>query len=82
MLEKVAKDAWEYGRKFLLQGKVADHIPELEKANPVHFGLCIKTEEQKKHKIKSFNATYTVDCFTTMNKKLPSTMGQLSKERK
>ena len=33
---------------------------ELEKANPVHFGLCIKTEEQKKHKIKSFNATYTV----------------------
>jgi len=60
MLEKVAKDAWEYGRKFLLQGKVADHIPELGKANPVHFGLCIKTEEQKKHKIKSFNATYTV----------------------
>ena len=60
MLEEVAKDAWEYGRKFLLQGKVADHIPELEKANPVHFGLCIKTEEQKKHKIKSFNATYTV----------------------
>ena len=37
MLEKVAKDAWEYGRKFLLQGKVADHIPELEKANPVQF---------------------------------------------
>ena len=25
MLEKVAKDAWEYGRKFLLQGKVADY---------------------------------------------------------
>lgn len=45
MLEKVAKDAWEYGRKFLLQGKVADHIPELGKANPVHFGLCIKTED-------------------------------------
>ena len=60
MLEEVAKDAWEYGRKFLLQGKVADYIPELGKANPVHFGLCIKPEEQKKHKIKSFNATYTV----------------------
>ena len=41
MLEEVAKDAWEYGRKFLLQGKVADYIPELGKANPVHFGLCI-----------------------------------------
>lgn len=45
MLEEVAKDAWEYGRKFLLQGKVADYIPELGKANPVHFGLCIKTED-------------------------------------
>ena len=45
MLEEVAKDAWEYGRKFLLQGKVADYIPELGKANPVHFGLSIKTEE-------------------------------------
>ena len=39
MLEEVARDAWEYGRKFLLQGKVADYIPELGKANPVHFGL-------------------------------------------
>ena len=45
MLEEVAKDAWEYGRKFLLQGKVADYIPELGKSNPVHFGLCIKTED-------------------------------------
>ena len=25
--------------------KVADYIPELGKANPVHFGLCIKTED-------------------------------------
>ena len=33
------------GEKFLLQGKVADYIPELGKANPVHFGLCIKTED-------------------------------------
>ena len=60
MLEKVAKDAWEYGRKFLLQGKVADYIPELGKANPVHFGLCSKTVVRKKRNIKSFNATYAV----------------------
>ena len=36
MLEEVAQDAWEYGRKFLLQGKVADHIPELEKRSEEH----------------------------------------------
>lgn len=43
MLQTTAKAAWEYGRQFLLQGKVADYIPELGKANPVYLGLCIKT---------------------------------------
>ena len=45
MLQKTAKAAWEYGRQFLLQGKVADYIPELSKANPVYLGLCIKTPD-------------------------------------
>ena len=45
MLEESAKAAWEHGRKFLLQGKVADYIPELSKANPVYLGLCIKTTD-------------------------------------
>lgn len=56
MLEEVAKDAWEYGRKFLLQGKVADYIPELGKANPVHFGLCIKTEDGRHIEFAILNA--------------------------
>ena len=43
MLQKTAKAAWEYGRQFLLQGRVADYIPELAKANPVYLGLCVKT---------------------------------------
>lgn len=43
MLQQTAKEAWEYGRGFLLQGKVADYIPQLGKANPSHFGLCIRT---------------------------------------
>lgn len=47
MLQETAKAAWEYGRQFLLQGKVADYIPELGKANPVHLGLCIKTTDGK-----------------------------------
>ncbi len=45
MLQETAKAAWEHGRQFLMQGKVADYIPELGKANPVYFGLCIKTPD-------------------------------------
>ena len=45
MLEETARSAWEYGREFLLQGKVADYIPELGKANPVYLGLCIMTPD-------------------------------------
>jgi glutaminase len=45
MLQETAKAAWEYGRQYLMQGKVADYIPELGKANPVYFGLCIKTPD-------------------------------------
>lgn len=51
MLEKVAKDAWEYGRKFLLQGKVADHIPELEKANPVLLDYALKQKSKRNIKL-------------------------------
>ncbi|MBE6910405.1 MAG: glutaminase A [Ruminococcaceae bacterium] len=45
MLQDTAKAAWEHGRQYLMQGKVADYIPELGKANPVFFGLCIKTPD-------------------------------------
>lgn len=45
MLQETAKAAWEHGRHFLLQGKVADYIPELSKANPVYLGLCIMTTD-------------------------------------
>lgn len=37
------KKTTRYGRQFLMQGKVADYIPELSKANPMHPGLCIGT---------------------------------------
>ena len=30
-----------------MQGKVADYIPELSKANPMHLGLCIKTPDRQ-----------------------------------
>ena len=43
MLDEITRQAWLYGRGFLLNGKVADYIPELSKANPVYLGICIKT---------------------------------------
>lgn len=41
MLEQYAREALEYGKSFLSQGKTADYIPELGKANPNEIGLCL-----------------------------------------
>lgn len=42
-MQETVKLAWEFGHRYLAQGKVADYIPELGKANPRQLGLCIKT---------------------------------------
>ena len=46
MLEEVAKDAWEYGRKFLLQEKSQIISLSLGKQSST-FGLCIKNRRAK-----------------------------------
>lgn len=43
MLQETVQLAWEFGRRYLAQGRVADYIPELGKADPAQLGLCIKT---------------------------------------
>ena len=42
-MQESVKLAWEYGRRYLSQGKVADYIPELGKADPNQLGLCLRT---------------------------------------
>ena len=42
-LEETIKLAWEYGSGGLSQGRVADYIPELGKADPGRLGLCVRT---------------------------------------
>lgn len=43
MLQETVRLAWEFGHRYLAQGRVADYIPELGKADPGQLGLCIKT---------------------------------------
>ena len=50
MLEEVAKDAWEYGRKFLLQGKVADISLSLGKQ--IQYILDYVLKQKSKRNIK------------------------------
>ena len=45
MLQKSAQAALDYGKQFVPQGKVADYIPELSKADPNALGLCIFTND-------------------------------------
>lgn len=45
MLQEIAEQALLYGRSFISQGKVADYIPELGKADPDQIGLSILTAD-------------------------------------
>ena len=69
MLEEVAKDAWEYGRKFLLQGKVADYIPELGKAIQYILDYALK---QKMAVISNLAIPNTVLLYRVSVKSFPS----------
>lgn len=48
MLQQAAENALQHGKKFLRQGKVADYIPELGKADPEQLGICILTKDGKR----------------------------------
>ena len=67
MLEETARSAWEYGREFLLQGKVADYIPELGKANPVYLGLCIMTPDGARIEYGDTEQRFTLLCCGAVN---------------
>lgn len=41
-LQQVFSEAYEIGKAATARGKVADYIPELAKANPQAFGLCMR----------------------------------------
>jgi len=41
-------------------GKLADYIPELTKANPVHFGICIATVDGYVHEMGDSLVPFTI----------------------
>ena len=41
--KRIVDEAYANGVEAAKSGKVADYIPELAKANPDDFGICIKT---------------------------------------
>ena len=43
MLQQDLQQALEHGRHYLPQGRVADYIPELGKADPNALGICLYT---------------------------------------
>ena len=40
-IKEAIEKAYEKGLGSVLKGKVADYIPELAKANPEDFGICV-----------------------------------------
>lgn len=60
MLEDAVKSAWQYGRRFLLNGKVADYIPELSKASPVYLGVCVHTMDGKTVEYGDVDQRFTI----------------------
>lgn len=44
-VDRVLEEALRYGQSFLPQGKVADYIPELAKADPRGLGICLMTKD-------------------------------------
>ncbi|WP_204599940.1 glutaminase A [Clostridium pascui] len=40
-MKKVLQEAYTYAKQWMGQGKVADYIPELAKADPNHLSICI-----------------------------------------
>ncbi|MBO6163659.1 MAG: glutaminase A [Lachnospiraceae bacterium] len=59
-MEDAVKSAWQYGRRFLLNGKVADYIPELSKASPVYLGVCVHTMDGKTVEYGDVDQRFTI----------------------
>ncbi len=60
MLQENVKAAWEYGRQFLDQGKTADYIPELGKADPSRFGICVRTTDGQSYEYGDTDFRFTM----------------------
>lgn len=59
-IQQILEDAYEYGRGFLCEGKVASYIPELAKANPANLGVCLMTKSGAVYKVGDTAIPFTI----------------------
>lgn len=56
LLEEILADCSHYSE----EGKLADYIPELSKANPNDFGICIISSNDRVNQAGDYNKTFTI----------------------
>lgn len=59
-IQKELDEAWLKGRSVLIEGKVADYIPELAKADSSNLGCCIMKTDGTMYKIGDYNIPFTM----------------------
>ena len=60
MLQQDLQQALEHGRHYLPQGRVADYIPELSKADPNALGICLYTKDGQKLACGDVDQRFTI----------------------
>lgn len=60
MLQQDLQQALEHGRHYLPQGRVADYIPELGKADPNALGICLYTKDGQKLACGDVDQRFTI----------------------
>ena len=59
-IQENLEKAVDYGREFLYEGKVADYIPELAKADSSKLGVCLLTRDGELFGAGDYNIPFTV----------------------
>lgn len=59
-IDRVLQDALDYGSKHLGEGKVADYIPALAKADPGHLGITILSGDGSYHSVGDADHFFTM----------------------
>lgn len=59
-MQQAVEKAYNYASGWLNQGAVANYIPELSKANPNHFGICITNLGGNVYGIGNFQENFTI----------------------
>lgn len=60
MLQQSLEQALEHGRRYLPQGRVADYIPELGKADPNALGICMYTKDGERLSVGDVDQRFTI----------------------